>query len=65
MQRNKIKILQGKIKDLEQQVEYLKEPKFVVAKISKNAELLTFYTGFISKTDSITFEAGLNNMPKL
>ena len=65
VQRNKIKILQGKNKDLEQQVEDLKESKFDVAKISKNSELPTFYTGFISKTDSITFEAGVNHMPKL
>ena len=44
-----INILKAKIKDLEQQVEDLNESKFGAENISKNSELLTFYTGFVSK----------------
>ena len=44
-----IKILKAKINNLEQEVEDLKESKFCAENISKNSELLTFYTGFVSK----------------
>ena len=44
-----IKILKDKIKDLEEEVEYLNESKFGAENISKNSELLSFYTGFVSK----------------
>ena len=44
-----IKILKAKIKELEEEVEYLKESKFGAENISKNSELLSFYTGFVSK----------------
>ena len=42
-----IEILKAKIKDLEQQVEDLKESRFGAENISKDPELLTFYTGFV------------------
>ena len=45
----KIKILKDKIKDLEEEVKYLNESKFGAENISKNSELLSFYTGFVSK----------------
>ena len=44
-----IKILKAKIKDLEEQVEDLQESKFGAENISKNSELQSFYTGFVSK----------------
>lgn len=44
-----IGILKAKIKDLEQQVRDLQESKFEAENISKDPELLTFYTGFTSK----------------
>ena len=44
-----IKILKAKMKDLEEQVEDLQESKFGAENISKNSELLSFYTGFVSK----------------
>lgn len=44
-----IRILKAKIEDLEQQVEHFKESRFGAENISKDPELLTFYTGFVSK----------------
>ena len=44
-----IRILKAKIEDLEQQVEDFKESRFGAENISKDPELLTFYTGFVSK----------------
>lgn len=44
-----IEILKAQISDLEQQVEDLKGTRFGAENISKDSELLTFYTGFVSK----------------
>ena len=44
-----VKILKVKVEDLEQQVEDLKESKFGAENVSKSSELLSFYTGFVSK----------------
>jgi len=44
-----IRILKAKIEDLEQQVEHFKESRFGAENISKDPELLTFYTGFVSE----------------
>ena len=44
-----IRILKAKIEDLEQQVEDFKESRFGAENITKDPELLTFYTGFVSK----------------
>ncbi|CAH3172784.1 unnamed protein product [Porites lobata] len=44
-----IEILKAKIKDLEEEVEDLKGSRFGAENISKDPELLSFYTGFVSK----------------
>ena len=44
-----IEILKARIKDLEQQVKDFQESKFGADNISKNPELLSFYTGFALK----------------
>ena len=44
-----IRILKAKIEDLEQQVEHFKESRFGAENISEDLELLTFYTGLVSK----------------
>ena len=44
-----IEILKAQISDLVQQVEDLKGTRFGAENISKDSELLTFYTGFVSK----------------
>ena len=44
-----IKILKDEIKDLEEEVEDLKGSRFGAENNSKDPELLSFYTGFVSK----------------